>query len=187
MGVVLSMVAPAYLAAPPSDGQRPAPVGTDIQLDWRVVPPSDWIKVTASWYGPGFHGSPRADGLGDYDMYDFSAAHVSLPFGTVLRLYSEKEYAWVDVVINDSGPYNPLFLPPYRQNARLRPHPSRQLDLSWAAADALGIIGKGVGELWVVGTPGESGPLVLDDLYADLVVRGSLRQQGTRQRPFLRR
>ena len=80
--------------------------------------------MLASWYGPGFQGNLTANGE-IYDMYKISAAHKSLPFGTRLRVCYQ---GCVDVRINDRGPYIG----------------ERELDLSFGAAAAIGMIEPGV-------------------------------------------
>lgn len=85
--------------------------------------------MLASWYGPGFHQNLTANGE-RYDMYGISAAHKTLPFGTKLRVCYE---GCVDVSINDRGPYIG----------------SRELDLSYGAAKAIGLIEPGVARVSV--------------------------------------
>lgn len=80
--------------------------------------------MLASWYGPGFNGNLTANGE-TYDMHGFTAAHKTLPFGTNLRVCYED---CVDVRINDRGPFIG----------------ARELDLSYGAAKAIGLIGPGV-------------------------------------------
>lgn len=58
----------------------------------------------ASWYGPKFHGKPTANGE-IYNMDDFTAAHRTLPFNTVVRVTNPSNGKTVDVRINDRGPY----------------------------------------------------------------------------------
>jgi rare lipoprotein A len=81
----------------------------------------------ASWYGDDFHGWVTASGE-PYDMYAFTAAHRTLPLGTVARITNVVNGNHVMVRINDRGPY---------VNGRI-------LDLSYAAANALGMLGQGV-------------------------------------------
>src|SRR3954465_8590120 len=83
-------------------------------------------KGVASWYGPGFHGKRTADGE-RFNTHALTAAHKTLPFGTQLRVTNERTGRSVVVRINDRGPY-----------AR-----GRVIDLSKAAADAVGILGVG--------------------------------------------
>lgn len=86
-------------------------------------------SMLASWYGPYFHGRLTANGE-RYDMYGLTAAHKTLPFGTKLRVcYKE----CVDVRINDRGPFIG----------------ARELDLSYGAAKAVGLINPGVANVSV--------------------------------------
>ncbi len=81
--------------------------------------------MLASWYGPGFHGSPTASGE-PFDPYGFTAAHPYLPFGTQLDVsYGGNS---VRVTVNDRGPFAG----------------DRELDLSEEAAQALGLTQAGV-------------------------------------------
>jgi rare lipoprotein A len=82
------------------------------------------LSGVASWYGPGFHGHTTANGE-TYDQYGFTAAHKTLPFGTVLLVTFEDRM--VLLRINDRGPYVE----------------DRFLDLSKGSADALGFGGIG--------------------------------------------
>ena len=106
-----------------------------------VKPPKPRI-TTASWYGPGFHGRRTANGE-IFDMYQPSAASRTLKFGTLLFLVNPRNGRSLLVRINDRGPYDPRQLP------ELKPHPRRDLDLSWQAANMLGITRQGVARLQV--------------------------------------
>ena len=87
----------------------------------------DWEqKGLASWYGPGFHGRKTASGE-RFDTTELTAAHLSLPFGTKLLVRNERNGKEVVVRVNDRGPYIK----------------TRIIDLSQAAARALGIDGIG--------------------------------------------
>ncbi len=81
----------------------------------------------ASWYGRDFHGRRTANGE-IYDMYKISAAHKTLPLGTRVRVTNRNNGRTVTVRINDRGPY-------------VR---GRIIDLSYGAAQALGMVDKGV-------------------------------------------
>ena len=85
--------------------------------------------IRDSWYGPGFHGRTTANGE-RYDMHGLTAAHKTLPFGTKLRVCYQ---GCVDVRINDRGPYIG----------------ARELDLSYGAAQAVGLVGPGVANVEV--------------------------------------
>jgi len=82
----------------------------------------------ASWYGPGFAGNYTANGE-IYDPSQMTAAHKTLPFGTLLRVTNLANGLSVDVRINDRGPYI---------------H-NRVIDLSQAAAAKVGMELAGVG------------------------------------------
>jgi rare lipoprotein A len=81
----------------------------------------------ASWYGPGFHGQ-RASSGEIYDMNAMTAAHKSLPFDTIVKVVDLDTGRSVIVRINDRGPFIP----------------GRIIDLSYAAAQGLGIVQKGI-------------------------------------------
>jgi peptidoglycan lytic transglycosylase len=81
----------------------------------------------ASWYGEAHQGRRTASG-DIFDQHALTAAHPSLPFGTLLRVTNVHNGKSVDVRVNDRGPVVP----------------GRILDLSRAAARAIGAIGAGV-------------------------------------------
>jgi rare lipoprotein A (peptidoglycan hydrolase) len=81
----------------------------------------------ASWYGRKFHGGITTCGE-RYDMYKISAAHRTLPFGTLVRVTNVKNGKSVVVRINDRGPWKP----------------SRVIDLSYAAAKKIGMTNDGI-------------------------------------------
>jgi rare lipoprotein A len=82
----------------------------------------------ASWYGTKFHGHRTSSG-DTYDMYQMSAAHKTLPLPTYARVTNLQNGRSVIVKINDRGPF----------------HENRLIDLSYAAAARLGILGRGTG------------------------------------------
>jgi len=80
----------------------------------------------ASWYGNEFHGRPTSSGE-IFDTNDMTAAHRTLPFGTHVMVTNLDNDRSVVVRINDRGPF-------------VR---GRVIDLSYAAARVLGMIGPG--------------------------------------------
>lgn len=58
----------------------------------------------ASWYGPGFHGRKTASGE-KFDTHELTAAHKTLPFGTILLVTNLENGKTTTVRINDRGPY----------------------------------------------------------------------------------
>lgn len=61
-------------------------------------------KGTASWYGYPYHGRRTANGE-TYDMWSLTAAHKTLPFGTVVVVENQENGKRVKVRINDRGPF----------------------------------------------------------------------------------
>jgi rare lipoprotein A len=86
----------------------------------------------ASWYGRQFHGNSTANGE-TYNMYAMTAAHPTLPIPSYARVTRAGSGRSVIVRINDRGPF----------------HSSRIIDLSYAAAAKLGLIGPGSGQVIV--------------------------------------
>ena len=84
----------------------------------------------ASWYGPGFHGNKTANGE-RYDMNRLTAAHRTLPLGSIAVIRSVRTGKQVTVRINDRGPFAK----------------GRVLDLSLAGAQALGMVGTGTDQI----------------------------------------
>lgn len=78
----------------------------------------------ASWYGPGFYGRKTASGE-RYTGKALTAAHRSLPFGTMVRVMDKRSGRSIVVRINDRGPFKR----------------GRVIDLSSASAKALGMSG----------------------------------------------
>ncbi|MBN3860297.1 septal ring lytic transglycosylase RlpA family protein [Neisseriaceae bacterium PsAf] len=86
----------------------------------------------ASWYGKTFHGRRTASGE-VYDMYKMTAAHKKLPLNTKIRVTNLKNNKSVTLKVNDRGPYIG----------------KRILDVSYAAAQELGFVSKGVAKVKV--------------------------------------
>ncbi len=124
---------------------------TKSKLEDRYTPPTKPYKVMgkwyqprrdsygfrqiglASWYGDEFHGRKTANGE-IYDMYAMTAAHKTLPFNTYVKVKNLENGQKQDVRINDRGPF-------------VR---GRIIDLSYAAANKLGIVGPGTAKVEIV-------------------------------------
>jgi peptidoglycan lytic transglycosylase len=66
---------------------------------------SSFVEIgEASWYGPGFHGRKTASGE-RFDTGELTAAHKTLPFGTLLKVTNLGNNLYVIVRVNDRGPY----------------------------------------------------------------------------------
>lgn len=92
--------------------------------------PSETLQGVASWYGEEFAGRTTANGE-IFDPSLLTAAHRSLPFGTVLDVTNPKTTQTVRVRVNDRGPYIG----------------GRIIDLSYAAAKQIGLIEPGIGDV----------------------------------------
>lgn len=105
----------------------PAPALATPNPALTVKGPLKVWECTSSWYGEDFDGLPTASGE-IYDMYDVTAAHPTLPLGSVVRVVNTKNHRSVVVRINDRGPYVE----------------GRGLDVSYEAARRLGFAQGGL-------------------------------------------
>ena len=87
----------------------------------------------ASWYGKPFHGRKTASGE-VYNMYAMTAAHKILPLGTCVTVHNLNNGKTVDVRINDRGPFVD----------------GRIIDLSYEAAQRIGLLGPGSAPVKIV-------------------------------------
>lgn len=90
-------------------------------------------KGVASWYGGRFHGRRTASGE-IYDMHDHTAAHKTLPMGTVLLVRNLENGKTTVVRVNDRGPFVK----------------NRIIDLSLGAAREIGMVRKGTARVEIV-------------------------------------
>jgi rare lipoprotein A len=95
-----------------------------------VPQPAEVLHGIASWYGEEFAGRTTANGE-IFDPTLLTAAHRTFPFGTVLDITNPKTTQTVRVRVNDRGPYIG----------------NRVIDLSYAAAQQIGLIEPGVGDV----------------------------------------
>jgi rare lipoprotein A len=89
-------------------------------------------RGVASWYGEPFHGRVAADGK-VFNMYALTGAHRTLPLGTVVRVVNAVNGKSLLIRITDRGPYIE----------------GRMLDLSYAAAERLGMAEQGLSPVLV--------------------------------------
>jgi rare lipoprotein A len=125
--------AEATAAVPPSE---PLPAVS-------VLKPKDIYRETgiAAWYGEDLQGKRTASGE-VFDMYGLSAAHRTLPLGTIVSVTNLDNFKSVTVRINDRGPF-------------LK---SRILDLSYGAAKALGFVAQGTARIRIETLDAVNGP-----------------------------
>lgn len=102
---------------------------------YQPLPSADGFQEEgiASWYGPAFHGRPTSTGE-IYDMHGVTAAHKTLPLNTRVRVFNLENRRYIDLRINDRGPFVP----------------GRVIDLSYGAALRLGMAGGGLAPVRVV-------------------------------------
>ncbi len=104
---------PIVAAAEPAAPELPAQA---------VIVLDDAPDGFASWYGVPFHGRRTASGE-RFDMHAYTAAHRSLPFGTILRVENTKNGRVILVEVTDRGPFIK----------------KRVVDLSYRAARHIGV------------------------------------------------
>ncbi|TAN46001.1 MAG: SPOR domain-containing protein [Nitrospirae bacterium] len=107
-------------------------------------------QIVASWYGKDFHGKPTASGE-IFNMYDLTCAHKEYPFGTKLKVLSTLSNKDIDCIVNDRGPFIA----------------GRDLDLSYAAAKSIDMIGPG------------TAPVIIEPLGRDMKYVKYIRYDST--------
>lgn len=129
------------VTVPPIQEQKKVQVVPSTQMPYRIngktyypIPSSDGYseKGTASWYGSKFHGRKTSSGE-TYNMYDWTAAHKTLPMGTYLLVKNLDNGREVTVRVNDRGPFSK----------------NRIVDLSYNAARKLWMIKRGTARVQI--------------------------------------
>ncbi len=114
----------------------PGAEGNDAELAEPSIPAGATPMATeigkASWYGPPYHNRRGSNGE-VYNMHAMTAAHRTLPLGSIVRVTNLKTEHTALVRITDRGPFIP----------------GRILDLSLAAAHKLDVYGPGIAEVKV--------------------------------------
>lgn len=119
-------------------GSRPAEPLARLRASAAVVEEASWSAAgqvrqgRASWYGAELHGSPTASGE-PFNMHARTAAHRNLPLGSYAQVRNLENDREVLVKINDRGPHRRGMM----------------IDLSYAAAEDLGIVDAGSGQVEV--------------------------------------
>ncbi|GGK65472.1 septal ring lytic transglycosylase RlpA family protein [Amphritea balenae] len=120
-------------AEPKSRGGNKSPYRV-LGKTYYVMPSSLGYKErgVSSWYGKKFHGHKTSNGE-TYNMYAMTAAHKSLPLPSYVQVTNLKNGKRVIVRVNDRGPF----------------HGGRIIDLSYAAASKLDMLGAGTAKVEV--------------------------------------
>ena len=117
----------------PSDSSSASPERTfapSSKLNASARKPLAVWECTSSWYGDDFDGQPTANGE-TYDMYATTAAHPTLPLGSIVRVVNPRNHRSQIVRINDRGPYVE----------------GRELDVSYEVARRLGFDQHGLAKV----------------------------------------
>lgn len=101
--LVLASAASLAACAAPRPAPPPAPAPVPV-ISAPAPAPTFTQQGVASWYGQSHHGRRTANGE-SYDMNGLTAAHRTLPFGSVVRVTRIDDGRTVKVRINDRGPY----------------------------------------------------------------------------------
>src|ERR1700683_2920363 len=134
-------------AGSPSQTASAPPPSTETTSKTQQKPLATW-ECTTSWYGHDFDGQQTANGE-TYDMYAETAAHPTLPLGSVVRVVNTRNHRSEIVRINDRGPYVE----------------GRELDVSYEVARRLGFDQRGVAKvrLELLKVPTRSEPVHHED------------------------
>lgn len=132
ISVTVAIINLGDTSASDNNGFTKVIVSKDSEPNLTKVYFEDLGYMTASWYGPKFHGRTTANGE-VYNQMALTAAHKSLPFGTLLQITNLRNGKSTIVRINDRGPFVD----------------GRDLDLSKGTAKSLGILHKGIVKLKV--------------------------------------
>lgn len=131
MGLFLTLaVSASVIASPPARSDRHPQANTP-----AATKSHHWFQIgKASWYGLAFQGRRTATGE-RFDMHALTCAHRTLPLGSWLRVTNLDNQKSTFVRVNDRGPYVHNTI----------------VDLSYAAAQRLGLMGKGAVRVEPVG------------------------------------
>ncbi len=150
-------------STPQTSQPAPTPSTESVEKGWTE-------KGVASWYGDPYHGRQTASGE-IYDMYEMTAAHKTLAFGSVVKVNRRDTGADVTVRINDRGPFIE----------------GRIIDLSFAAAKKIDLDVDGVApvKIKVVGrqeAPRRAQAKVPEDEECFWVQVGAFSERGRAER-----
>lgn len=129
LSAIMILTGASLLAACADQRATTMPAVTSAPTPQRLASPQPVFtqEGMASWYGQSHHGKKTASGEA-FDQEALTAAHRTLPFGTVVRVTHLASNRTVTVRINDRGPYSD----------------GRIIDLSARSAQDLGIAKLGV-------------------------------------------
>jgi len=155
LGVGLLVLTPSVNPTVPASSPYPSatslqnnsvPSSSNHSRSAEPKPLAIW-QCTTSWYGEDFDGHSTATGE-PYDMYATTAAHPTLPLGSIVRIVNPRNHRSQVVRINDRGPYVE----------------GRELDVSYEVARRLGFDESGLAKvrLELLEVPSRPGPVHRD-------------------------
>lgn len=125
LALALALTACSGAPKPPAPGVKVGkPYSINGETYYPEYDPHYDRTGTASWYGPGFHGKPTANGE-RFDQEELTAAHPTLPMPSLVRVTNLQNGRSEIIRVNDRGPFKS----------------NRLIDLSSASAKALGVSG----------------------------------------------
>lgn len=123
-------VNPTVVGRPSNPSREVLPLNQTSSTKANGPKPLAVWECTTSWYGEDFDGQPTATGE-KYDMYAETAAHPTLPLGSIVRVVNPRNHRSQIVRINDRGPYVE----------------GRELDVSYEVARRLGFDQRGLAKV----------------------------------------
>lgn len=120
-------------------------------------------ETYASYYGEAFDGRPTSSGE-IFDMNAYTAAHKTLPFGTFLEVTNLENGKKVVVRVNDRGPFVA----------------NREIDLSKAAAESLGMISRGITRVSIkkVDSLDHAALVASNDIYSNAALKSAQKESA---------
>ncbi|MCP1660842.1 septal ring lytic transglycosylase RlpA family protein [Neisseria perflava] len=125
----------------------------------HAMPASFTQTGRASWYGNQFHGRKTASGE-RYNMHAMTAAHRTLPLGSMVKVTNTQTGKSVIVKVNDRGPF----------------HGNRVMDLSRAAASQLGFVNQGTAHVKIEPVGAAKSAAAAKNIFVDLKSFGTERE-----------
>jgi rare lipoprotein A len=128
--ILFSFISMASASAQKADLQKDSIQINTIQTDSIQTDSIRIVRGKATYYASKFHGRRTTNGE-IFSNNKMTAAHLTLPFGTMVRVTNIDNGRTIDVRVNDRGPHNKSFI----------------IDISQAAAKEIGIYSRGVGNV----------------------------------------
>ena len=150
---VSSYKKPTMILPKTEDGRIPKSYSVNGVEYYPLVSGEGFVQEgMASWYGKDFHGKQTSNGE-IYNMYSKTAAHKTLPFGTLVKVENLSNQKEIIVRINDRGPFIK----------------NRIIDLSYSAGKQIGLVSPGTAKVRIVALSRKIGRIQSGNEYVPLV------------------